>query len=766
MFLTMGIALYTSRIVLNQLGFEDYGIYNVIAGVVGMLVFMNGALSASTSRFITYELGKKNQKGLVEVFRSALTIHLLLALLLVLLAETIGLWFVNNKLVIPADRISVANILYQFVILSSVISILQVPLTALIIAYERMSIYAYIAIADTLLKLLIAYLLAIYAGDKLLLYGMMISIVTALSFTFYLLYVRKQYRDCTFYPIFRKERLREMFSYSAWSLWGSLAYMLKDQGVNVLLNIFFGPVVNTARGIAYQVNVAVNSFTQNFTIALNPQIIKSYASEEFHRMHSLIFGGTKLSFYLLLLIATPVVLKADYILSLWLVNVPEYTVIFTRLVMVNSLLESYTYVIGASIQATGKIKWYQIIVGGLLLLNLPLSYVLLKQGFPPYITLVVAIGLTLFSIILRIFFLKSMLNISFRSFLFRVVGITFLVASLSLILIWITLKFMPIGGFMGLLLTVLVSTLYIFIIIWCIGLNHNEKNMIYNLVPNKRKMISCFKKVAVVIFVIFACIFIFLFFYVKSTIPPKTISENKIVHVSIDDVSACLYDLKLNVSKYKSAFDQPFFAELKRMHEEHGAVFTLYIYEQTPDFKITELPIKYRDFFIENSSWLKFGYHSISPEFNDSIVRADFLKSFEKVNNAIVTFAGRESCASTLRLHYYYASDDMISSLKNKGINRLLGADNKGRISYNLSENESEKLFNDHFLQKDSVLYFKTDLRLEQMDYFPLELWQYQDRDTLVFFTHEWALNKINKLKFQESVKWFSENNYEFSFLE
>lgn len=480
----MVVYLYTSRVVLKALGIEDYGIYNVVAGVITLFSFFNSALSSATSRFITYELGRENTAELKKNFRTAFTIHLILSVVVLILAETVGLWFVNYKLLIPVERLFAANVIYQFSILSCAVTIMQVPLNAEIIAHEKMGIYAYIGIFDAISKLVIAFVISSCGSDRLIIYGLLLFTVTVILFIVYHIYCKSNFEEYNLAVLYDKDLFRNMLSYSGWSLWGSMAYMLKDQGVNMTLNIFFGPVVNAARGIAYQVNTALNSFTQNFTMAMNPQIVKSYACENHERVFLLLYSGAKFSYFLLLFLSLPIILETKYILDLWLGQIPEYTILFTRLVIINSLIESFTYVIGATVQATGRIKIYQIIVGGLLLLNLPVSYLFLKLGYLPYVVFFIAILLSTISILIRIVILGSLIRMSIKIFLVHVLGVSILVSLLSIILPGWIYHVMN-EGFVRVLCVIVSSICSTLLCIWFIGLNRNEKVFIKSNVIKK-----------------------------------------------------------------------------------------------------------------------------------------------------------------------------------------------------------------------------------------------------------------------------------------
>ena len=343
--IVMIVYLYTSRIVLKALGIEDYGIYNVVAGVITLFSFFNGALSSATSRFITYELGRENRIGLEKNFRTAFTIHLILAGIILILAETIGLWFVNNKLIIPVERLFAANIIYQFSVLSCVVTIMQVPLNAEIIAHEKMTIYAYMGILDASSKLLIAFFINTCNSDKLIAYGFLLFVTTILLFLVYHIYCKRKFGEYNPSLFYDKSTFKGMLSYSGWSLWGSMAYVLKDQGVNMALNIFFGPVVNAARGITYQVNTALNSFTQNFTIAMNPQIVKSYACNDYNRMFLLFFTGAKFSFFLLLLFCNFDLNRFLYFWFLFLLVLCGILLVFRFFLFLLIFLHHYIFVL-------------------------------------------------------------------------------------------------------------------------------------------------------------------------------------------------------------------------------------------------------------------------------------------------------------------------------------------------------------------------------------------------------------------------------------
>ena len=405
---------------MNTLGVEDYGIYNVVGGFVAFFSFLNGAMATATQRFITFELAKGNINRQMTTFSTAAIIHFVIGLIIVVVAETIGLWFVCNKMVIPEERFSAAIWVYQFSILTMFISIVSIPYNAAIIAHEKMSAFAYISILDVVLKLVIVLLLTIVTFDKLIFYAAMLLGISLLDRMIYGIYCKRHFAEAHIKLIFDKNLFREMTNIAGWSLFGNIAGVFYTQGLNVLLNMFFGPAVNAARGIAYQVNSAINGFVNNFMMALNPQITKSYASGNREYMMTLIYQGARLSFYILMMLSLPVIINVDYILELWLKTVPEHTSTFIQLVLIFTMSEAISNPLITAMLATGRIKNYQIVVGGLQLLNLPISYILLKNGCIPETVLIVAICISQCCLATRLYMLRGMIELSSKIFLNKV----------------------------------------------------------------------------------------------------------------------------------------------------------------------------------------------------------------------------------------------------------------------------------------------------------------------------------------------------------
>lgn len=434
MLLTMGVSLYTSRVILNALGIEDYGIYNVVGGVVAMFGIFSGSLSAAISRFITFELGKGDIDKLKRIFCTSVNIQVILIAIITILMETIGIWFLNNKMVIPEERLAAANWVFQFSVVTFALNLLSVPYNAVIIAHEKMSAFAYISIIDCTLKLIVAFIIAYNPFDKLVYYGLLIMIVGLINRMMYAIYSKKHFEEATYRIIFDKGLMKEMFGFAGWNFIGASSAVLRDQGGNVLINLFFGPTVNAARGVAMQVSSAVSSFVSSFTTAVNPQITKSYAAGDKEYMLKLVFQSTKFSFYILLFISLPIFVSAPYLLDIWLEKVPEYSVSFVRLIVIYVLSESLAFSLITLMLATGNIRNYQLIVGGCQLLNFPLSFFCLKYSMPPESVFVVAIIVCVACEILRLIMLKKMVGLPVRLFLTDVYfrAITVAVASAAI----------------------------------------------------------------------------------------------------------------------------------------------------------------------------------------------------------------------------------------------------------------------------------------------------------------------------------------------
>lgn len=385
MMLTMVISLFTSRIILQKLGINDYGIYQAVGGVVGFLSFINGALAGSSSRFITYALGEKNINKLKRTFSTTLNIHIIIAIFVIILAETIGLWFVHNKMVIIPERMEAAIFTYHISILTAFINLTQVPYNATIIAHEKMNIYAYMSIFEVSAKLAICYLLSIGNYDKLKLYAVLLLFVQLIIMSFYRFYCSRNYKEAKFSLTFDKRIFRKIAAFSGWSIFAQTSIALNSQGILILLNMFFSPAIVTARAISLQVNMAVNQFVTNFQQAVNPQIIKKYAANDFIGSKRLLLSSTKYSFYLTFIICFPICLLAEPILKLWLGTIPEYTVIFLQLILIQSLFQVFDTSFYTALYTKGQLKENALISPTFGFLRFPIIYILFKYGFSPIV---------------------------------------------------------------------------------------------------------------------------------------------------------------------------------------------------------------------------------------------------------------------------------------------------------------------------------------------------------------------------------------------
>lgn len=478
MLLTMAVTLYTSRVVLQTLGVDDFGIYSVVVGFVTMLGFLNSAMSSATQRFLSFELGKPGDKDMRGIFSMSLNIHVLIAVFVLVLGETVGLWFVKTQMTIPADRMLAAEWVFHFALLSFMVTIVSVPYNALIIAHERMSVFAWVSIIDVTLKLLIVFMLSWFGMDKLILYAVLSLAVVFIVFMVYRSYCKIRFKESRFRLYWDKKLFNIMLSYTGWNLWGNIAAVMSGQGVNVLLNIFFGPSVNAARAIAMQVSAALNSFVQNLQAAINPQIIKSYAADDMTYMHRLVCYGAKYNFFVLFILSMPVLINTEIILKTWLGTVPEYTVIFLQLTIANILIDSISAPLMTSAQATGKIRLYQSVVGGILLLNVPFSYFSLKAGGVPYTVVYVGIAASILAFLARLIIIKHIINFPINLFFKKAVfrGILVTITTVTIYKIIHHILQVP----LNFLVESTIVTLCLLLSIYMFGLEKKERSFILN----------------------------------------------------------------------------------------------------------------------------------------------------------------------------------------------------------------------------------------------------------------------------------------------
>lgn len=427
------ITLYTSRVVLKTLGVEDYGIFNVVGGIVTMFGFLNSTMATTTQRYISFSLGKEEYDKLSSVFSTCVLSHILIAIIILMLLESFGCWFLFNKLVIPTERLVSAFWVFQSAVISAIIGVMSVPYNSDIIAHEKMSAFAYISIVEVILKLIIVYVLQVIAIDKLMLYGMLLLVVQMIVTSAYVLYCRKNFYESRCKVIFERKLFKELFSFAGWNIYGSLASVLFNQGLSILLNIFFGPVINAAKGVANQVDGAIKQFSVSFQMALNPQITKTYASGDLTSMHMLICRSSRFTFFLLLVISLPILLETQQILNVWLGVVPKWTVSFVRILILIGIIDAVSNPMMTSAAATGKVKTYQSVVGGILLLIVPISYVILLLGGNPNSVFFVHLFMGCIAFCVRLFLIKKLVGLSIGYYLKDVVFRCLLVCFISVL---------------------------------------------------------------------------------------------------------------------------------------------------------------------------------------------------------------------------------------------------------------------------------------------------------------------------------------------
>ena len=484
MLLSMLVTLYTSRVVLNVLGASDYGIYNVVTGFVVSFGFLSSAMHASVQRFLTVEMRENNHEKLNKIFSMGVSIHLILAFAMIVIAEPVGLYFIKNKLVIPPDRVEAALWIFHLSIVVLFFGIMNVPYKALIIAREKMGAFAAISLIEVFSKLIIAIVLVYSIIDKLILYGLLLMIVAVAIQLFYMWYCIVRFKEGKFRKFWDRNLFQEMSSFAGWNLIGVFAGFVYNQGVNIVLNIFGGPIVNAARAIAFQVSGAANQLVTNFQLAANPPIMKAYAAKD-QSVFRLLLSSSKLSYVLVLFIAIPFILECPYILKLWLKEVPEYSIVFTRLAMIDILVCSLAGPLHTLIQATGSIRKYQMIVSGVILMNLPLSYIMLKMGAAFYSTFYVSIALSSVALVIRYILLRTYVNYSVKDLLLDFV--------IPIIILTIVSAIMPIiinnyseQSYIRLVIVCISSWVAIAIVAWMCVLDRNEKSLLLRIIKNRK----------------------------------------------------------------------------------------------------------------------------------------------------------------------------------------------------------------------------------------------------------------------------------------
>lgn len=478
MFVSMLVTLYTTRVMLQILGIENYGIYNIVGGVVVLFSFINTAMVSATQRFITFELGKKNFEKLRRVFSMCLQIHIIIAIILVILSETIGLWLFFNNLDIPQGRHTAAAFVYQFSIAIVVLEVIKVPYNAAIIAYEKMNFYAYVSILDVFVKLLLLYLLYIISGDKLIIYSGLLVCWGIVHLLIYIYYNIRSFSSSRLLRYWDTVIFKEIFGYSVWTLFGQMATVLSTQGLNILFNMFHGVVVNAAMGIANQVSGAVYLFVNNFQTAFKPQIIKRYANDDFDNLFNLNFIASKISFFLLLLVSLPVMFNMNYVLSIWLKDFPPYAPAFCIYIIIFLYIDALAGPQWMTIAATGRIRAYQIVTAIVNVSNLPISYLILKLGYNPVYCLINKILLNLLMTIIRLFLLKNYIKFPVFEYMSKVFFPCWITCIITLPFLFIYNKYVSLPELANFILKSLFAIILTVILFYTIALRNNEKKLV------------------------------------------------------------------------------------------------------------------------------------------------------------------------------------------------------------------------------------------------------------------------------------------------
>lgn len=488
MFLTLGFSLYTSRLVLEALGVINYGLYGLVGGIVTMFAFINSSMSAATQRYLSFDIGKGNEEQLKKTFNASLNIHFLIGVVIVLLAETIGLWFVNFKLDIPSERLTAANWVYQFSILAFFLQVIKVPYDALIIARERMNIYAYMSFVEVILKLIIVFVLLAYGNDRLILYAILTFCVSLIVFILFAFYCKKYFKESIYQFYYDKKYYIELLSFSGWNLFGNMVIVLRQQGTNILLNLFLGPIVNAAYLLTMIIQGIFESFASNFQIAVNPQIVQSYSNDNIKRMENLIQLSMKFTFFGLAIIIIPLYFNVDYLLSIWLKEIPGYTSSFVKMSLIYCMISLLSAPLITGIQATGKIKVHQIISSLILLFNILGVWIILRLNYPPYFVFLVFASNSLIVLLFRVFMFKKLIKISIKGFLNNV---AFRITTSFLIFLIVPLSFnyfsIQTSDFYNFIFKSMMLEIYAITIILIVGISKQERDFIFEFVRLKKK---------------------------------------------------------------------------------------------------------------------------------------------------------------------------------------------------------------------------------------------------------------------------------------
>lgn len=488
LFVTMVIGLFTSRVILSTLGVTDYGVNNVVAGFVAMFSMFTNSLSAAISRFLTFNLGKGDAEKLKTVFSTSINIMIAMAIIVTIVAEIFGLWFLNSKLNIPADRMYAANWVFHFSVITFAVNLISIPYNASIIAHEKMDVFAYISILEVVLKLAVVYMLYISPLDKLITYSFLLLLVSVFIRIVYGIYCSRKLEECCYSMVFDRTLLKEMGGFAGWNMLGTACTMFNTQGVNILMNLFFGVVTNAARGIVNQVESVIVQFVSNFTTALNPQVTKSYASGNLDYMHSLVYKGTKFSYYLILIMALPFMFEAEFVLKLWLGEYPEEAPLFLRLAIIATMVDRLGNTTAVAAWATGNIKKYYIIVSATIIFVFPLTYIAYKIGAPAYVAYLIFIIFYFVIMWQKVFILKGLTGFQPKEFLKNVMYPITITTIMAILIPLLTAHYLA-DNVVGSILQIIISVMSSIVAIYLFGLTKGEKALMMDTIQSRIKRI-------------------------------------------------------------------------------------------------------------------------------------------------------------------------------------------------------------------------------------------------------------------------------------
>lgn len=485
MFIIMGVSLYTSRVVLNTLGIQDFGIYNVVGGVVTMFGLISNSLSSAISRYLNIAMGQGNMDEVKTIFSTSVNIQIMFALIIIIIAELIGPWFISNKMTIPIERIEAAQWVFHCSIVVFAINLISLPYNACIIAHENMKVYAYLSILEAILKLAIVYILILFSIDKLKLYSVLTLLVAIIIRISYQVYCRKNYKESIYHFSLNKKTAKEMFGFSLWNSIGNASVLLSSQGVNILLNIYCNPIINAANGIATQINNTITNFSRNFMTALNPQITKSYGANDYSYFNILMSNGARFCITLLVMLSLPFLTETNYILQIWLKQVPEHTCSFVQLILLLSISESSTNTYTTGILATGKIKWVMICIAGVRMMNFPLSWLCLKLTGNSELTFVIAIMVSQITQIIRLYLLNKRVGTSIYKYYIKIIIPQVFIIIVIMLFHSFIIKSNLNVGIIRLILSVFLTEIIYLLFIYNIGCSKSERKFIYNTIRKK-----------------------------------------------------------------------------------------------------------------------------------------------------------------------------------------------------------------------------------------------------------------------------------------